>query len=396
MLSENSKPDSEDVHIRVLLVDDQPIIAAAVRKMVENEPDIEFFYCQNPLEALSKAAEIKPTVILQDLVMPDVDGLTLVKYFRANPATRDLPLIVLSSNEDAQTKFKAFENGANDYMVKFPHKLEVLARLRYHSAGYIHLLERDRAMAELKKSRDALKNELEQAAQYVESLLPAKIDTPEIRADWIFKSSTELGGDCFGYGNIDAENFAMYLIDVCGHGVGAALLSVSAMNVLRSQSLAGVDFRHPLQVLDALNSAFLMERQNNMFFTIWYGVYNIRQRKIRYASGGHPPAILISGGESSELTTRGMVVGGIEGTRYKEAVAAVPKNSKLYIFSDGVYEIDDAKTGGVMSFSEFRDKLGQPISTGESKIAQMFEYAAKKQNSTQFQDDYSMCEITFK
>ena len=91
-----------------------------------------------------------------------------------------------------------------------------------------------------------------------------------------------------------------------------------------------------------------------------------------------------------------MVVGGIEGTRYKEAVADVPKNSKLYIFSDGVYEIDDAKTGGVMSFSEFRDKLGQPISTEESKIAQMFEYAAKKQNSTQFQDDYSMCEITFK
>lgn len=385
----------DNKRIRVLLVDDQPIIAEAVRRMVENQPDIEFFYCKNPLEALSIAAQVKPTVILQDLVMPDVDGLTLVKYFRANPATRELPLVVLSSNEDAATKFKAFENGANDYMVKFPHALEVLARIRYHSAAYTNYLERNRAMAELKKSRDALKNELEQAAQYVENLLPKKLDTAEFSADWIFKSSTELGGDCFGYGAIDAENFGMYLLDVCGHGVGAALLSVSVMNVLRSQSLPDVDFRKPAQVLDALNNAFPMERQNNMFFTLWYGVYNARERTITYASGGHPPALLVWQGGCAELSTRGMVVGGVPDTRYKEAVASVAAQARLYVFSDGVYEIEDAESGNVMGFADFKNKLVS-LPQNSPKILPMFEYAVRKQNTDKFKDDYSMCEIAFK
>ena len=89
--------------IRVLLVDDQPIIAEAIRRMLESEPDISFYYCQNPLNAMAMASEVSPTVILQDLVMPDVDGLTLVKYFRANQATKNMPLVVLSSKEDVMS-----------------------------------------------------------------------------------------------------------------------------------------------------------------------------------------------------------------------------------------------------------------------------------------------------
>lgn len=89
------------------------------------------------------------------------------------------------------------------------------------------------------------------------------------------------------------KNFAIYLLDVCGHGVGAALLSVSVMNVLRSKSLAGVDFKNPDEVLSGLNSAFDMDKQNGMYFTFWYGVFNSQTRVLEYASGGHPPAILI-------------------------------------------------------------------------------------------------------
>ncbi len=105
---------------KVLMVDDQPIIGEAIRHMLAAEEDVDFFFCEKPTEALSMAAKVNPTVILQDLVMPDVDGLTLVKFFRANPATRDVPLIVLSSKEEPDIKYKAFELGANDYMVKFP------------------------------------------------------------------------------------------------------------------------------------------------------------------------------------------------------------------------------------------------------------------------------------
>ena len=149
--------------IVVLLVDDQPIIGEAVRRMLAEQIDIEFHFCSNPTDALKIAEEVSPTVILQDLVMPDVDGLTLVKFFRANPKTKEIPLVVLSSKEEPDIKYRAFENGANDYMVKFPDKLEVMARIRYHSGAYTAVRERNEAMPKLQDSQNALKNELDDA-----------------------------------------------------------------------------------------------------------------------------------------------------------------------------------------------------------------------------------------
>lgn len=131
--------------IKVLLVDDQAIIGEAVRRMLAPEKDIVFRYCNDPAAALHIANQFAPTVILQDLVMPDIDGLMLVRFFRANAATRDTPLIVLSTKEEPKIKAEAFALGANDYLVKLPDKLELLARIRYHSKGYISRLERNDA-----------------------------------------------------------------------------------------------------------------------------------------------------------------------------------------------------------------------------------------------------------
>lgn len=142
--------------ITVLLVDDQAMIGEAVRRMLADEQDIDFYYCQDATQAIKMANQISPTVILQDLVMPEIEGLTLVRYFRANPLTRDVPLIVLSSKEEALTKAEAFSLGASDYMVKLPDKLEVLARIRYHSKGYINLLERNEAYNALLESQRKL------------------------------------------------------------------------------------------------------------------------------------------------------------------------------------------------------------------------------------------------
>ena len=147
---------SDDFPIKVLLVDDQPMVGETVRRMLADEPGVEFRYCPDPAAAIDTANEFRPTVILQDLVMPDIDGLQLVKFFRANPATRDTPLVVLSSKEEPTVKARAFALGANDYMVKLPDRLEVVARVRYHSRGYIDLLERNEAYRAA--GRDAARN----------------------------------------------------------------------------------------------------------------------------------------------------------------------------------------------------------------------------------------------
>ena len=222
--------------------------------------------------------------------MPDIDGLTLVKTFRANEPTRETPMIVLSTKEEPTVKAEAFALGANDYIVKLPDRLELLARIRYHSKGYINLLQRNEAYDALQESQRRLANEMNQAAHYVRSLLPEKLKKGDVRTDWRFVPSAELGGDSFGYHWLDDDHFAFFLLDVSGHGVGSALLSVSAMNALRSQALPQTDFRQPGQVLAALNNAFQMDQQNGLFFTIWYGVYHKPSRRIDYAGGGHPPS----------------------------------------------------------------------------------------------------------
>ncbi|NDY43219.1 diguanylate cyclase [Dissulfurirhabdus thermomarina] len=148
--------DELDLHPSVLLVDDQPMIAEAVRRALEKDPEIEFLYCQDPGQAVKTAVEWHPTVILQDLVMPDIDGLTLVRYYRANPKTRRIPIIVLSVKEDPVVKSEAFAVGANDYLVKLPDSIELIARIRYHSRAYLYHVQRDQAFLALKESERRL------------------------------------------------------------------------------------------------------------------------------------------------------------------------------------------------------------------------------------------------
>ena len=158
-----------------MLIDDQPMIGEAVRRMLAGEPDIVFHYCRTPPRPSKRPTGSSPTVILQDLVMPDIDGLTLVKTFRAHEPTRETPMIVLSTKEEPTVKAEAFALGANDYIVKLPDRLELLARIRYHSKGYINLLQRNEAYQALLESQQRLANEMKQAAHYVRSLLPDKL-----------------------------------------------------------------------------------------------------------------------------------------------------------------------------------------------------------------------------
>src|SRR6266481_9705436 len=142
-----------DYHVMVLLVDDQAMVCEAVRRSLANQPDIDFHYCADAREALAIANQIKPTVILQDLVMPGIDGLTLVSQYRANPGTKDIPIIVLSTNENPQVKGQAFAMGANDYLVKLPDRIELIARIRYHSKAFMNLVQRDAAYRALRESQ---------------------------------------------------------------------------------------------------------------------------------------------------------------------------------------------------------------------------------------------------
>ncbi len=379
---------------RVLLIDDQAIVAEAVKKMVESQSDIAFHYCQDPLEALAMAKEIEPTVILQDLIMPQLDGLDLLRRFRNEKSTSEVPMIVLSGKEEPQIKAEAFALGANDYIVKLPDEVELLARIRYHSAAYIRLQERNEAYSQLKESQMRINADLTDAAAYVKALLPPPMQD-QVKTAWRYIPSSKVGGDAFGYHWIDSEHFAFYLLDVCGHGVGAALLSISAMNVLRSSSLLAADFCNPSQVLEALNRTFQMESHHNMFFTLWYGVYNVSKREITYSSAGHPPAVLFENVKKPILLKENaLAIGAMPNTKFQNATLTLKESvNRLYLFSDGVFELIRGD-GSVLTFQEFLEVLTQ-VSHKENDLELLLQFAASILKERPYHDDYSIVKFEF-
>jgi sigma-B regulation protein RsbU (phosphoserine phosphatase) len=395
--SDNSVAAPE-LPVTVLLVDDQAIIAEAVRRMLAAESDIRFHYCSDPTKAVELANQLAPTVILQDLVMPEIDGLTLVKFFRANPRTREVPMIVLSTKEEPTVKAEAFAVGANDYLVKLPDKLEMIARIRYHSKGYVAQVQRNEAYRKLAESQKQLADEVAQAAKYVCSLLPEPIGQGPVQVDWRFVPSTQLGGDSFGYHWLDDEHFAVYLLDVSGHGVGASLLSVSALNVLRSQSLPGADFHDPAQVLERLDATFKMDQHDNRYFTIWYGVFSKKTRQLAYAGGGHPPAILLANAhpaaaELTRLESQGSPIGWDLGLPFETTAVALDPCAKLFIFSDGVFEIE--KTDGEnWKFEEFLHFMAT-VPAEVNSMDHLLAHARQLHGSDTLADDFSMLELVF-
>lgn len=262
--------------------------------------------------------------------------------------------------------------------------------------------------AELAHSNEIIKNELIGAERYVKSLFPRAIESifppaknlRPISSDWIYESCLELGGDSFGYHWIDENNFAIYLVDVCGHGVGAALHSVTVISSIRNMILPNIDFREPGQVLSALNNTFIMEKYNYTYFTIWYGVFNKNEKSLKYSSGGHPPAILLNGASENnmqmvKLATNGMIVGSVSDMEYKTASITIERFNRLYVFSDGVYEIAYPDGKGMMTFETFCEELAKPVSIKERKVSKMLEFAQIAQNSKSFADDFTLLELIF-
>jgi sigma-B regulation protein RsbU (phosphoserine phosphatase) len=256
----------------------------------------------------------------------------------------------------------------------------------------------EQALGERKQVLTLLNQELSEAADYVRTILPRPISEGEIRTDWRFVPSTSLGGDAFGFHMVDADHFAIYLIDVSGHGVGAALLSVSVMNVLRSQSLHDTDFKDPVQVLASLNVAFPGEENNDMFFTIWYGIYQKSTRELIYASGGHPPALFFEDNtddsKATLLRTPNFVIGARPDATYQKRTHLVGENTTLYIFSDGVYEVEKSD-GSMWRFQEFAEFMNKNRTDGQSSLDRLYRHAKNLGNQDKFEDDFTILEVAF-
>jgi serine phosphatase RsbU (regulator of sigma subunit) len=243
---------------------------------------------------------------------------------------------------------------------------------------------------------DALTQDLRRAARYVRTLLPQPLHGGPVTAAWHFEPSAELGGDIFDYFWLDAERFVFYLLDVSGHGVGAALHSIAVFNLLRQQSLPGVNFARPKQVLKALNDAMPMDRYGDMFFTIWYGVYEPKASTLTFAAAGHPPALLFYnlGERRIKLCAEDAPIGIVSDLEFQERTITLHPRGQFYLYSDGVYEIT-TRDGTIWSWEEFAQLMQEGLRNGAIQPEFIWQTIRGLTKADRFEDDFSLVLLNF-
>ncbi|MCE0483569.1 MAG: SpoIIE family protein phosphatase [Methylacidiphilales bacterium] len=353
---------------------------------VEIEPDGN--------HALARLGEGNFDMVLWEVELPGLKGLEMLKRVKSDSALRHLPIVLLSEQKDTDTVIRCIEAGADDYLPKPFNPALLKARIRGCLERKNLRDQEQRLLATIKTQQDRLDAELAEAAEYLRSLLPPPTAEP-LAIDWRFIPSSEVGGDAFGYHWIDDDHFAVYLLDVCGHGVGAALLSVTVLNVLRSGALQGTDPRLPDAVLGAVNRAFPMEEQHDRYFTLWYGVYQRSTRKMTYGSGGHPPALLLPpAGEPTKLAAKGMMIGGMPNSRYVTQSCEIPPGSRFFLFCDGAYEIT-RPDGKVFTFDEFTQLLAKIPANAPVNLDIIVDEIKTIRGPFPLEDDLSLISIQF-
>jgi phosphoserine phosphatase RsbU/P len=370
----------------ILIIDDDPVTKLMLRRILEQQ-GYTVDTAKDGQEGIQKAATMQPALIICDWLMPITDGLEVCRFVKSSEKLCTTFFVLLTSRVDLEDRIEGLNAGADEFLAKPINPNELKARVR---AGLrLHQLNQD-----LQAQTQALEAELAEAASYVRSILPAPMETP-FQIESLFLPSRQLGGDCFDYFWLNPETLVIYLLDVAGHGLGAALPSVSILNLLRSQSLSGVHYDEPAEVLAALNRGFQMSQQGDKYFTMWYGVYHHPTQSLKFASAGHPPALLWSQtNQGQALKTKGFPIGLFPDETYQSATCKVLASSTLYLFSDGVYEVHQPD-GEIWGLSSLQELLQDNPSHPDISLSQLAKDIQTHAKCDGFIDDFSLIKVRF-
>lgn len=375
--------------VQILVIDDDPITRLLLCRTLEKQ-GYQVTVAVNGQEGLISAEKIQPALIICDWMMPLLDGIEVCQRLKANAQLSATFFILLTSRSDLDDRIAGLNAGADEFLTKPIDMSELQARVR---AGLrLHRLNQD-----LQKQQQLLEAELAEAAQYVRSILPPPLKAP-IQIQSKFIPSRQLGGDCFDYYWLTPDTLIFYLLDVSGHGLGAALPSVSILNMLRSQAFPGINYQHPHEVLNALNQQFTISPENPKYLTIWYGVYHLTRQELVYASAGHPPALMVSNADTDTVTplkTPGLPLGLFTDCHYQSQTCKVELDQTLYVFSDGIYEVlqPNQKLLGVEGLSHIlQDIHQQPSPDIDTLLARIRQCCP----NPGFTDDLAILQLVFR
>jgi sigma-B regulation protein RsbU (phosphoserine phosphatase) len=341
---------------KILIVDDEPFNVDYLEQELE-ESDCTIISAVNGQEALEIVRSESPDLILLDIMMPVMDGFEVLSRLKADPTTRDIPVIVISANNDLRSVVKGIQLGAEDYLPKPFEPTLLHARI---NSGLEKKRLRDLEQLYLK----GLEREMDIAREIQMSFLPSElpnIDGWKIAA--YFKAAREVAGDFYDSFLLPDGNLVCVIGDVCGKGVGAALFMTLFRSLIRAtatsdlscsgknmKSLAPAERLH--HVISFTNQYITETHEDAKFATVFIGLFDIKSGILTYINcGNEPPLLLSMGGKVTALPPTGPVVGVMPEAVFSVKEIAMEKNDLLLVYTDG---IPDALNKDGISFSNER------------------------------------------
>jgi len=374
----------------ILIVDDTPtnlgVISGALKESYKTK------IATNGQKALAlAAAEEKPDLILLDIIMPEMDGYEVCTRLKADPATRDIPVIFLTGQTGAEDETRGFEVGAVDYVHKPFSPAVVNARVRNH----IQLREaRDQLAAQLL----ALNNELEMARQIQLSILPHDVPRlPGLEIAARFLPMTSVAGDFYDFVCIDDKHLGILMADVSGHGLPSALIASMLQVALTAQAGHAWD---PTKVLAGLNRALCGKFTQN-FVTAAYVYVDLEKNIMRYAGAGHPPLMQFrfSTGKASKIVENGLVLGLVEEAVYEALEVPLEPGDRQVLYTDGIVEAANSaqELYGDERFAAFLEanRLLKADQFADKFLAEIARFTGRTAEQGQ-QDDITLLVFDFK
>ena len=320
----------------ILVVDDEPDLEPLMRQRMRRHVRrgrYTFVFAQNGVEALERLREEQDIdIVLSDINMPKMDGLTLLQQIpKVDP---DIRSVIISAYGDMKNIRTAMNRGAFDFVTKpidFDDlKVTIDRTLR-------NLIEWREALA----SRDklvALQNELDVASKMQQSILPTELpSTPDYQVAASMKPARSVGGDFFDFVKLEDGRIGIAIADVSDKGVPAALFMMSSRTLLKGAAIGGSG---PGQVLHEVNNVLEEDNESAMFVTVLYAEYDPVTGELAYANGGHnAPVIFHEDGSSTLLPlTDGVALGLMPGLEYRQETVTLSPSDTLVLYTDGVTE----------------------------------------------------------
>lgn len=324
---------------KILIVDDDTMNLSLLEAFLTaaNE-NYELISAVNGSQALEKVSKHRPDLVLLDIMMPEINGFDVCATIKNNPETRFLPVILITALNDKENKIKGIEVGADDFLTKPVDRIELITRVK-------SLLLTKSLHDDLENHYKLLKKELAMAKYLQESLLPQSVpDMASLDIAVFYEPSIEIGGDFYYFMEIDEHNLGIFMADISGHGVSAAMKSM----VLKDRLFQNKHlWNSPKGLIKSLNYGlmdFFSLTDSDSFITALYLIIDTKNWKIRIVNGGHPEPILQSDSASHILNkTTTLPIGIFKDIHYEEAVASFPVGGKLSMFTDGFFEINIAR-----------------------------------------------------